>query len=379
LSPEVERLFELIGRLKAQGRGIVYITHKMEEIERIANRITVLRDGRLVGTVPARELSAAELVRWMVGRETVGWVEPQAVERRAPPRAAEEKGSRGAGETRFRRENGSPPLPCSSAPLLPCSPSPPLSPRPLRLRIERFTVRAGRRGRPPAVENVTLHVRQGEIVGLAGLEGSGASELLMGLFGGFGKRAEGEVWLDEQPARIGSPREAIRRGIGLVTSDRKATGLVLSMSITANATLAALPRLSPAGWRRPRRERETTLALARALELHAASSGMEVGQLSGGNQQKVALGKWIAIEPRILLLDEPTRGVDIGAKQEIYAGIRRWTSEGLAIILRTSEMPELLALSDRIVVLHRGRVAAQFSRAEATPAGVLEAAMGGRG
>jgi ABC-type sugar transport system ATPase subunit len=328
-APEVRKLFALIDRLKRQGCGIIYITHKMEEIVEIGDRITVLRDGRFVGTAPAAELPPAKLVRWMVGRE-VDQQFPRHVPRLGRP----------------------------------------------RLRIEDFVVRVGGYGGRPTLDGVSLCVRAGEILGLAGLQGSGASELLAGLFGAYGKRAQGRVWLDGQPLGIRSPREAIRKGLALLGSDRKTTGLVLSMSVVANATLADLPRLAAWGWLRPRREREITARLGRALNLRAASLDMEAGELSGGNQQKVVLAKWLQTGPKVLLLDEPTRGVDVGAKHEIYQLMNEWTSHAVAIILTTSEMPELLAMSDRIVVLHRGRVTAELSRDQATPDRVLEAAMG---
>lgn len=328
-APEVQRLFALVQKLKAQGCGLVYITHKLEEIQRIADRITVLRDGRRVGSAPAAELAISQLIRWMVGRE----VEHQFPRHVARPGAE-------------------------------------------RLRIEDFTVQAERKGLRPAVDGVSLSVRAGEILGLAGLQGSGASELLWGVFGALGARASGRVWLDGAPVRIRSPREAIRLGVALVTNDRKTTGLVLPMSVVANATLAALPRLCRWGWRRPQRELRAAADQSRALCLRAASLDMPVAALSGGNQQKVALAKWLEVQPRVLLLDEPTRGVDVGAKHEIYQLMNQWTAAGMAIILITSEMPELLALSDRILVLHRGRVTAEFAREEATADRVLEAAMG---
>jgi ABC-type sugar transport system ATPase subunit len=328
-APEVERLFALIDQLKAQGCGIIYITHRMEEIERIADRITVFRDGGYVGTAPACDLPRAKLIHWMVGREV-----EQLFPRHAPHVGSE------------------------------------------RLRIEDFVVRTGQdRGRP-AVDGVSLSVRSGEILGIGGLQGSGASELLLGLFGAYGGRTQGRLWLEGEPVRVRSPRQAIGRGIALLTADRKTTGLVLGMSVTANATLADLPRLCVAGWRQPKLERSVTQALGQSLKLRAASLDMEVGHLSGGNQQKVALAKWLQTGPKVLLLDEPTRGVDVGAKHEIYQLMNEWTSQGVAIILITSEMPELLAMSDRIAVLHRGRVTAEFSRDEATADRVLEAAMG---
>ena len=328
-APEVDRLFALIADLKSRGCGIVYITHKMEEIQQIGDRITVLRDGRQVGTALSDELSPGQLVHWMVGREV-----DQQFPRHVPHIGDE------------------------------------------RLRVEDLTVRADGRGGKPAVDGVDLSVHAGEILGIGGLQGSGASQLLLGLFDAKKMRATGRVWLDGKPISIGRPRRAIDRGMAMLTNDRKATGLVLSMSIIANATLSDLRRLSSFGWRRPGRERQTTAELGRSLNLRAASLEMNAAELSGGNQQKVALAKWLQTGPRLMLLDEPTRGVDVGAKHEVYQLMNEWTSQGIAIILITSEMPELLAMSDRIVVMHRGRITAEYGRDEATADRVLEAAMG---
>jgi ABC-type sugar transport system ATPase subunit len=328
-APEVERLFSLIQSLKERGCGIVYITHKMEEIERIADRITVLRDGRWIGTAPARELPSSTLIRWMVGRE-VGEQFP-----RRAPRPGDE-----------------------------------------RLRLEGFGVFPAGLAAKPAVEGATFRLRAGEIVGVGGLQGSGASELFLGLFGAYGARTQGQAWLDGRPVRFQTPRQAIDAGVALVTNDRKATGLVLPLSISANATLAGLRGLSPGGWRRPAFEREATRHMADTLRLRAATLDLEAGALSGGNQQKVVLAKWLQIRPRLLLLDEPTRGIDVAAKREIYQLMDAWTAEGISILLITSEMPELITLSDRVVVMHRGRVSAEFGRAEATPEAILAAAMG---
>jgi ABC-type sugar transport system ATPase subunit len=325
-APEVEKLFGLIADLKARGCGIVYITHKMEEIGRIADRICVLRDGEHVGTAPAAELPPATLLNWMVGREV--------------------------GE-QFPRHAG--------------------QPGDERLRVEDFSVR--REGRV-VVEPVSFRVRAGEIVGIGGLQGSGASDLFAGLFGAYGPSTSRRAWLGGKPLEIASPRRGIDQGLAWLTNDRKTTGLVLPLSIIANATLADLPRLSPGGWRQPAREADVTREQGSTLALRAASLDLEVGALSGGNQQKVALAKWLQTRPQLLLLDEPTRGIDVGAKREIYQLLNDLTARGLAILLITSELPELLALSDRILVMHRGRLTAEFSRAQATPEGILAAAMG---
>ncbi|MBL8175605.1 MAG: sugar ABC transporter ATP-binding protein [Bryobacterales bacterium] len=282
---EAAELFALIGALKSRGCGIVYITHKMEETEQIADRVTVLRDGQVVASCAAAELKRAELIRLMVGRE----VSEQFPLRQ--PVLGEE-----------------------------------------RVRFPEFSVRAG------------------EIVGLAGLRGAGASELLMSLFA--------------------APRKAIAQGVAMLTSDRKTTGLVLSMSVTANCLMAGRRPV----WRRPERERAEARGLADLLRLRAASLEMEARELSGGNQQKVALAKWIRTRPSLLLLDEPTRGIDVGAKQEIYQLMNEWSRQGMAILLISSELPELLALSDKVVVMRGGKVSAVLSKEESTPERVMEAA-----
>jgi ABC-type sugar transport system ATPase subunit len=325
----VAKLFEVIARLTAQGVAIVYITHKMEEIEQIADRITVLRDGRLVGSAMASELDTTALVKMMVGRDL---------------------------DEQFPRHQ------------------PHLGER--RLSVEGFTVLDPERARRPLVDGVTFSVHAGEILGIAGLQGSGASHLLLGLFGAYGAAARGRVSVNGREVVVRSPREAIQSGIALLTNDRKATGLVPSLSIIANITLTDMRRFSPRGFLDRNLETSAAERLARALRLRAASLAMEVSSLSGGNQQKVVLAKWLQVKPQVLLLDEPTRGIDVGSKQEIYHLMDEWTEEGIAIVLISSEMPELLAMSDRVMVMHRGLVTGEFTREAATPEAVLEAAMG---
>ncbi|HUU95359.1 MAG TPA: sugar ABC transporter ATP-binding protein [Phycisphaerae bacterium] len=331
--PEVERLFDVIGELKQRGCGIIYITHKLEEVYRIADRITVLRDGDHIVTARMTELPADALVRSMVGHD----------------------------------------LPESARTVAEA----PLSSQTARLAIRDFSVQAARRGLRPLVDRVSFEVRAGEILGLAGLAGSGNSDLLSALFGAQRGRVSGHVRIEGQPYRPTSPRAAIRRGIALVTNDRQRTGLILGMNIAANMTLASVARVSPAGWLNFAHEMQLAERVAGDLDLRAASLTQPVATLSGGNQQKVVLGKWLNAQPRVLLLDEPTRGVDVGAKQEIYQLMNRWSRAGHAIVLITSELPELLMMSDRIIVMHRGKVVAGFDRAEATQERVLHAAMGG--
>ena len=323
---EAERLFALIDELKAQGTGVIYITHRMEEIYRLADRISVLRDGRMIVTARATELDRAALVRAMVGRPLDEQIHREAV----PP-----------GEE--------------------------------LLAVEGLTVH-GVTG--PVLRDVGFALHAGEVLGVAGLAGSGASERLHALFGD-GRATSRGLRVAGRPAKIGSPRQAMAHGLALLTADRKRTGLCLSLSIAENTTLAALPRLSPGGLRRRAREAESAARGIDALSIRCRSAGQAVRTLSGGNQQKVALAKWIETQPRVLLLDEPTRGVDVGAKHEIYGLINRWTAAGMGILLVSSELPELLGLSDRVLVLHRGRVTARYERDEASPDRVIAAALGG--
>ncbi len=290
---DAERLFEIIGQLKQRGCAILYVTHRMEEVERLADRITVLRDGLLIGSAAASELPMAKMIEWMVGRE----VSQHYPERSGVP-----------GEELLR------------------------------------------------VDSHGITLRAGEVLGIAGLQGSGAGELLTAVFG--------------------EPRESIAKGIALLTADRKTDGLVMPLSLCANMTLASLRRFAPRGWRDRAGERAAAEEYFRAFSVRAESIDQEAGDLSGGNQQKVALAKWLMTKPRVLLLNDPTRGIDIGAKQEIYRLMNEWTAHGMGILLVSSDLPELLALSDRIVALHRGRVTARFDDNKASAAEVIAAAMG---
>ncbi len=328
--PDVEKLFEIIQNLKKQGCGIVYITHKMKEIYSIGDSITVLRDGKYIGTDSKENLSQNKLVNWMVGRE----MKQQFPQRIFNP-----------GNTRLE--------------VLNCSVDDP----------------AG--GPFKAVKNVSFKVREGEILGVAGLQGSGNSELFNGLFGSYGKNADAEFSIDNVNYKNGTPAESIKRGMTLLTNDRKVTGLVLNMSITDNITLPSLKSFCNKGFIKRNDELDAAKNYANRLKIKANSVLQETQTLSGGNQQKVAIGKWWQTNPKIFLLDEPTKGVDVGAKHEIYELMNEWTKQGISILLITSEMPELLAMSDRIIVMHLGEITAEFSREEATQEKILHAAMGG--
>ena len=314
---EAGRLYALIERLKARGVTCIYVSHRMPEIFRLCDAVSVLRDGRHVATRPTAGLSEAELVHMMIGRPLAEYFGRHAD---APP-----------GEE--------------------------------LLRVEGLTV-------PGEFADVSLSLRAGEVVGLAGLVGAGRSEVAGALFG-LEPAARGRVYLRGREVRIRSPRDAIRLGIGLVPEDRKRQGLVLSESGVRNTSLPILDRLSRWTWLRRREERAVAREYFERLRVRASASDVAVAGLSGGNQQKIVLAKWLAARSRVLVLDEPTRGVDVGAKAEIHTLVGQLAAQGAAILLISSELPEVLTLSDRILVLRAGRLVGEVTRERATQAGVL--------
>jgi ABC-type sugar transport system ATPase subunit len=314
----VQVLFDTIERLRRQGLGIVYISHHLEEIFRIADQVTVLRDGRVAGIAKVSEIDQDWLVARMIGRNF----------------ASHELHARTVREP--------------------------------ALSVRDLTV-------PGEFADVSLTISEGEIVGLAGLVGAGRTELARAIVG-LGRSATGTIEVFGRAARIANPNAAARLGIAYVTEDRKAQGLLPNRSVRENFTIASLRRFTRMGLLRLSMESRYVRENVKQLDVRLASAKSEIRTLSGGNQQKVLIGRALAIEPRILLLDEPTRGVDIGAKQEIYGLIERLVAEGMAVMLISSDMEEILRLSDRIVVLRRGRVAATLLRGEATKTAVMRAA-----
>jgi D-xylose transport system ATP-binding protein len=327
-SHEIAALLELVRELRGRGVSCVYISHKLDEVFALADRITVLRDGQTVATLKAVDTSPAEIIRHMVGRK---------IEDLYPRRAA--------------------------------------SPGKTLLKLTGLDV-APRRGAPAFLRDIHLEVRAGEVLGIGGLMGAGRSELLMSLFGVWGEALRGLVDVDGVPLNEPTPARALQAGLALVTEDRKRYGLVLDEAIGFNLSLSSLRTLRRGAFLDEAAEVSRSQNLSQALRIKAPSLDTPVATLSGGNQQKVVLGKALMTEPKVLLLDEPTRGIDVGAKLEVYELINSLTAQGKAIVLVSSELGELLGMSDRIVMLCAGRIGGEFTRAEATQERLLAAAMG---
>lgn len=323
-SPQVDRLFAEMARLKAEGAAIVYVSHRLDEVRRIADRISVLRDGKLVATRPAAEMDLDEAVRLMVGSN---------------PSRDEVRHARAPGEVVL-------------------------------------SVRGLSRG--DRVRDVSLDVRAGEVVGVSGLVGSGRTELLRAIFGADVAESGGISVAGSPPRRFRSPREAVRAGLGMVPEDRKADGLLLPRSIRLNATLGRLgPFTGPLGFLRTRKERAEVAAMGERVQLAYASTEQPAGQLSGGNQQKVLVGRWLMRGPRVMLFDEPTRGVDVAAKFAVYRLIDEIAANGAGVVVVSSEVEELMLICDRIAVISDGRLVETFARGEWTEERLLAAAFRG--
>lgn len=319
---EIETLFKVMNQLREEGVAIIYISHRMEEIFRMCDRITVLRDGQSIGTKEIAETSFEEIVKMMVGRE---------LGERFPERTAQ------IGDTYFKVEN---------------------------LSLDGI------------FKDISFHVRKGEILGVAGLMGAGRTEIMESIFGAR-KKSSGRIFLDGKELHIKKPDQAIAAGIGFITEDRKDEGLVLGLSVRENLTIPNLKTLSKGGVMADKHEKKFAQDMIEKLRIKTSGTEQEVKSLSGGNQQKVVFGKWLGINPKLLILDEPTRGVDVGAKKEIYSIMNEQTEQGNAVIMVSSELPEILGMSDRIMVIHEGKVTAILNKAEADQEKIMEAATGG--
>jgi rhamnose transport system ATP-binding protein len=319
---EVDHLFRVIRELRSQGVGMIYISHRMEELGQIADRVTVLRDGRHVATRPMAELNRSELIRLMVGRE-LSSVFPK-IDVKLGSTVLETRG-----------------LGCHQS----------------------------------GVQDVSLSIRAGEILGLAGLVGAGRTELARILFG-LTPADSGEILLKGTSVQVETPARAVELGIAYVPEDRRRHGVILEMSVAANATLAILRKIARGGLLDFAEERKIADTFIRRFGIKTTSMNSPAGTLSGGNQQKVALARWLATEPSVIILDEPTQGVDVGAKAEIHRLMGELAQRGLAIIMISSELPEVLGMSDRIAVMHAGRIVGVLDRADASQEKVIEMALG---
>ncbi len=322
---ETERLLKVVARLKADGVSVIYITHRLHEIETCADRVVVLRDGRRVAEVARRDITAEALIRHMIGRDLTMLYRPPAT-------------------------------------------------RPGATVIELDGLRTPYRpGRA-----VNLAVRAGEILGLAGLVGSGRTELARVIFG-LERPVGGRLRIDGKAVDVAGPADAIARGIYLVPEDRKRLGLILDLAIERNVSLADLPRHARRGIVDSASERRTAMAQRDGLSIRCADTAVETGSLSGGNQQKVVLGRWLSMAPRLLILDEPTRGIDVGSKDEIYRLMRKLADSGVGILMISSDMEEVIGVSDRVAVMHEGGIAGELERDELSERAILSLAVGRAG
>ncbi len=326
---EVETLFEIIRLLKQKKVTMIYISHKLEEVFEICDRITVLRDGKTVGTYPKEELNSDKVVALMVGREIKDIYPKETV---------------------------------------------PISD--VVLEVRNMSVEHPFLPGEKVVKGASFTLRRGEILGFAGLMGSGRSELVTAIFGAFPNDTKGEVSLEGTNVKIRSPKEAVKYGIGLVTEDRKRFGLVLSHSVGDNMVLASLDRITSLFMINKGKRKDVINTYIQSLRIKTKDEQSIVTNLSGGNQQKVVFSKWLATKPKILFLDEPTRGVDVGARVEIYQIIMELVKQGISLVIISSDLPEVLGLCDRILVMREGEIVGEFGRSVATQEKLMEAATG---
>jgi ABC-type sugar transport system ATPase subunit len=326
---EADNLLKILDSFRAQGVSCIYISHRLKEVSRIADRITVLRDGRTVITDDKVAMPEDRMIQNMVGRPLTNMF----------PRRA-----RTVGET--------------------------------VLEVKNWTVQDPLTN-DLVVKDVSFEVRKGEIVGIAGLMGAGRTELVMSLFGVWGRKKSGEVRLGGKPLEIHGARDAIQAGLSLVSEDRKRYGLILGMDVKENSTLASLKRISKLGVINKNEEIKWSDKYVKELRTKTPNLEQRVGNLSGGNQQKVVLAKWLLTRPKVLILDEPTRGIDVGAKVEIYNIMNDLVDQGVCVMMISSELPEVLGMSDRILVIHEGQITGGFKRDDATEEKVIYYATGG--
>ena len=321
---ETRNLFQIIRKLKEQGRSIIYISHRLKEVFDISDRVTVLRDGKLTGSKFTKDLSYNEIVKMMVGR---------AIENKYVA-------------TKTRNLS----------------------------KVSKKLLEVKDLTRKPVFKNINFTLHAGEILGFSGLVGSGRTELARAIFG-LDKYEKGKILIEGQEKKIVETKDAINNGIGLVPEDRKRGGVFLNFSIRENISISYLDRLSICGYILEKNEKKLVSKYIKQLDIKPGNSEVKVLNMSGGNQQKVAIAKWLATNPKILIMDEPTRGIDIGAKSEIYHLIRDLAKQGKGIIIISSELPEILSLSDRILVMNKGEIVGEFANKDATEEKIMELAV----
>ena len=321
-------LFNLIRTLTARGVAIIYITHKLDELFEIGDEVAVLRDGKYIGSSPIKDVNHDEIVRMMVGRD----IEKFFVKKTA------------------------------------------IKPQEL-FKVEDICLEHPSRKDEYLIDNVSLSIRVGEVLGIFGLMGAGRTELLETIFGLHPKESTGKIFLDGEELLIDRPTDAIDAGIAFLPEDRKLQGLIMQMSVGASITLASIEQAEHFGFLNNRLERKLAQYYIERLSIKTPSVRQMVANLSGGNQQKVVIAKWLATDPKVILMDEPTRGIDVNAKNEIYGLISELTSLGLGIVMVSSELPEIMAISDRIVVLSEGKKTAEFGRESFTKEQIMKAAI----
>jgi len=325
--PEAKKLFHVIEKLKNKGCGIIYITHRMEEVFKISDRLSVMRDGEYIGTKEAKDTDNEEIIAMMVGR---------SVEEQYPKRDVK------IGDVILEVKN--------------------LNFTPPKESFKR------------SLKDISFKVRAGEVLGIAGLAGAGRSEVFESIVGKHATCTTGEILIDGKALQIRSPKDAIDAGISFATEDRKGTGLVLGRSIGDNISLPIYDHYSSFGFMRDGEQKKDWIEYMNRLHVKAKSPNVPVSSLSGGNQQKVILARWLLTKPKVLLLDEPTRGIDVGAKEEIYLLINELAASGLAVVVISSELPEVIGICDRIITICEGRLTGEISRKEATQEILLAAA-----
>jgi ABC-type sugar transport system ATPase subunit len=335
---EAERLFALVRERRAAGTSFIYISHRLGEIQALSDRVAVMRDGQLVGLSETATTSEQEIVKLMTGDDT----------------ALDRASSRAPARARARARDTST---CTV------------------LDVEHLSIRRGFDDRP-VVDNLSFSIAPGEVVALAGALGSGRTATLSALFGIARGEVRGTIKIDGKPVRLRTPSDAINAGLAFVPEDRKAQGLVLGLSVADNLALSALGRMSKFGVVDGAKAERAALSRLRDLSIKVPGLGAEVATLSGGNQQKVVIGKWLELAPRVLLLDEPTRGVDVGAKAEIYALIEELTAAGHAVLLASSDLPEVVRLADRVLVLREGSLAGTLAGDDITQLAIMQLAVG---